>query len=341
MGDVNLGFMLENYKKGVFKKIRKDGINPFAGVSDQLNKADINVINLECVLSDSSDKTLPFSEVMRVPTEVVKVLKENNIHVVNLANNHTMDHGPEAFREMKTALNQAGIKTIVDRNIFPEEECLIYKTKGISIGFPGYYIEETILPEEYDVLIAKIKEDLTLLSQKCDHIILSLHWGHEYTTNPMLWQINLAKELINSFDKLSVIHGHHPHRLHGIVKYKTGIIASSLGNFVFDEHLKINRITGILQVLIKDTDLTYNFTPCFINKNFQPEITQKYDPYLDKLNQQIHPFFSSDKLTDSAWDEKLLKQSIQGHQINRLKVRVLYLRNLLLNFKDLKPLLKH
>ena len=341
MGDVNLGFMLENYKKGVSGKIRQKSVNPFAGVSTQLSSADINVINLECVLSGTSNRPLPVSEVMRAPTEFVQILKENNIHVVNVANNHTMDHGPAAFQEMKTALNNAGIETIVDKNIFPEEKSLIYKTKGISIGFPGYYIEETIPPEEYEVLVAKMKEELALLSPKCDHIILSLHWGHEYTTNPVSWQINLAKNLISSFDKLVVIYGHHPHRLHGVARYKTGIVATSLGNFVFDERLKKNRITGILQVLVTDTELTHTFTPCFINKDYQPEITEKYKPYFDKLSHQLPPFFSSDMLMENTWDEEKLRQSKRGHKTNRIKVRALYLRNLLFHYHDLKPLMKH
>ncbi|RLD30547.1 MAG: hypothetical protein DRJ02_12270 [Bacteroidetes bacterium] len=341
MGDVNLGFMLENYKKGVFGKIRQKRVNPLAGVSNQMNGADINVINLECVLSGTSNRPLPLSEVMRAPAEFVQILKENNIHIVNLANNHTMDHGLAAFQEMKTALNKAGIETIVDKNKFPGEKTLIYKAKGVSIGFPGYYIEETIPPEEYDVLMTKMKEELALLSQKCDHIILSLHWGHEFTTNPMSWQINLAKDLISSFDKLAVIYGQHPHRLHGVVKYKTGIIASSLGNFVFDDFLKKNRITGLLQVLIQDSGISHTLLPCFINKNYQPEISEKFTPYIDKLNGQLHQFItSSGELTEDAWDKKLMKQSKLGHQVNRVKVRAAYLRNLLFHFSDLKPLMK-
>ena len=76
MGDVNLGFMLENYKMGVSSKIRQKKISPFAGVSTQLSSADIKVINLECVLSGTSNRPLPLSEVMRAPTEFVQILKK-------------------------------------------------------------------------------------------------------------------------------------------------------------------------------------------------------------------------------------------------------------------------
>ncbi len=340
MGDVNLGAMLENYKRGVSGKIQKKRINPFSYVSDHLNDGDINVCNLECVLSDTSDKLIPFSEIMRAPVDFVSVLKENNIHVVNLANNHTMDHGLQAFNEMKSALNEAGIKTILDNYRFPEEENVIININGLSIGFIGYYIEETISPEEYSVLTTRIHKELALISGSCDKIILSLHWGHEYTSNPMSWQINLTKDLIDSNNKISVIYGHHSHTLNGIIKYNNCVFAPSLGNFVFDDCLKRNRITGILNVTISDSNVDYSLLPCFINKNYQPEVNLKYKAYTDKLTNALDDvFIKKDQLTDFR-DNRLIKQSRRGHKLNRIKIRMLYVMNLFRYYNDLKPLLK-
>jgi len=339
MGDINLGAMLENYKRGVSGKIQKKKINPFSYVSDHLNDGDINVCNLECVLSDTSDKLIPFSEVMRAPVDFIRILKENNIHLVNLANNHTMDHGLQAFNEMRSALNEAGIKIILDNYTFHEEENVIISINGLSVGFIGYYIEETINAEEYSVLITRIHKELALISESCDKVVLSLHWGHEYTSNPMSWQINLAKELIDSNNKLSVIYGHHSHTLNGIIKYNNCVFAPSLGNFVFDDCLKRNRITGILNVSISDSNLDYSLIPCFINKNYQPEANIKYKAYANELSNELQNAFFATPETDGAWDKKIRRQSKKGHNLNRIKVRFWFLINLLFHYRDLKPLL--
>jgi poly-gamma-glutamate synthesis protein (capsule biosynthesis protein) len=339
MGDVNLGAMLENYKRGVAGKILQEGINPFAMVKNQLIEADINVCNLECVLSDSSERTIAFSEVMRAPVEFVNLLKENNIHVVNLANNHTLDHGLQAYKEMKLALKKAGIASIEDAYRFPDKKPLIIERKGHSLGFIGYYIEETIQPAAYDELVENIHKQLNQLEINCDHIMLSLHWGHEYTSNPLSWQINLTKELISKHQKLSVIYGHHSHTLQGIHRYEERVFAPSLGNFVFDDRLKKNRISGMLQATICGSKMDHMMFPSFINANYQPEPTASFDAHIHRLNEELENAFTNEDLKNSDWDQKLMAASKRGHLVNRIKIRVLYVMNLFRYFNDLKPLL--
>jgi len=340
MGDVNLGAMLENYKRGVAGKILKAGVNPFSLVKSQLMAADLNVCNLECVLSVTSERTVPFNNMMRAPKNFVKVVRENNIQVVNLANNHTLDHGLPAYQEMKSALHEAGIATIEDAFRFSDEKPVIIEKKGFSLGFIGYYIEETITPVEYDAVIENMHRQLKWLETNCNHILLSLHWGHEYTSNPLAWQINLAKELIKRYKKLSVIYGHHTHTLQGVYTSENCVFAPSLGNFVFDDRMKKNRISGILNVSISDSKMEHKLIPCFINTNYQPEPTVLLDAYIHQLNQALVDAFTNDDLKNTGWDKKLMAESKQGHLLNRIKVRLLYFMNLFRYHKDLKTLMR-
>jgi poly-gamma-glutamate synthesis protein (capsule biosynthesis protein) len=340
MGDVNLGAMLENYKRGVVGKIVNDGINPFSWFKRQLMDADLNVCNLECVLSDTSERTVPFNNVMRSPKDFVKVLRENNIQVVNLANNHTLDHGFPAYREMKSALHEAGIATIEDAFRFSDEKPLIIEKKGLSLGFIGYYIEETIQPAAYDEVVENMHKQLKQLETNCDQILLSLHWGHEYTSNPLSWQIQLAKELIKRYKKLSVIYGHHSHTLQGIHTSENCVFAPSLGNFVFDDCIKNNRISGLLNVSISDSKMDHKLMPCFINTNYQPEPTASFDAHIHRLNKALEADFTNDDLQNTDWDQKLMAESKRGHMVNRIKVRLLYFMNLFRYHKDLKTLMR-
>jgi poly-gamma-glutamate capsule biosynthesis protein CapA/YwtB (metallophosphatase superfamily) len=67
-----------------------------------------------------------------------------------------------------------------------------------------------------------------------DCVILSLHFGLEYTMYPAPRDIALCRKLIDS--GVDIIVGHHPHYPQGVEKYRQGLIAYSLGNFVWDQN---------------------------------------------------------------------------------------------------------
>ena len=64
VGDILLGELFSSYGMGVKKKIEQ-GIDPFEYVSNLLKTTDLNVGNLECVLSDKSNSDGIFRDVMR------------------------------------------------------------------------------------------------------------------------------------------------------------------------------------------------------------------------------------------------------------------------------------
>jgi poly-gamma-glutamate capsule biosynthesis protein CapA/YwtB (metallophosphatase superfamily) len=75
-----------------------------------------------------------------------------------------------------------------------------------------------------------------------DLVLVSLHWGEEYTTISSRWQRRVAGELIEA--GADVILGHHPHVLQPIEFHtsrngRQGIIAFSLGNFIASQNYGI------------------------------------------------------------------------------------------------------
>lgn len=64
------------------------------------------------------------------------------------------------------------------------------------------------------------------------------------------------------------MHGHHPHVLQGVEFYKRGIIAYSLGNFIFDQINEICRESTLLFAELKGDSLTaVSLVPLEIVKN--------------------------------------------------------------------------
>jgi poly-gamma-glutamate synthesis protein (capsule biosynthesis protein) len=73
----------------------------------------------------------------------------------------------------------------------------------------------------------------------------------------------------------SLILGHHPHVIQGIERYQQGVIAYSLGNFVFDMWQREVRQTMILKCeLTPGRKIDYEIIPVEINLQWQPEIVE-------------------------------------------------------------------
>ena len=108
-----------------------------------------------------------------------------------------------------------------------------------------------------------------------DLVIVSLHWGEEYTDPPSPRQRRAARALIDA--GADVVFGHHPHVLQGIESYQGGIIAYSMGNFLFENASPIPKLTGVLGVIFEDAS-TEGGRPCLVESTFFPAVMRR-KPY--------------------------------------------------------------
>jgi len=325
VGDVMLGELFENYKKGVKSKIVEEKMNPFKFCRKEFANSDLNIANLECVISNHSDRQKPFSEFLRLPAQFAYILKNNYINIVNLANNHFLDHGRVAAKQMIEVLTAKGIKTFgySFNNLF-QKRSLIIIIRNIKLGFLGYnisnlpYSKVIDISKEIDIIITKEKK-------KVDLLILSLHWGYEYVNFPAYKFVTLGKNFLEK--GADIIYGHHSHQLQGIVNYQGKIFAPSLGNFIFDNKLKECRITAILKVKIDPANLriSYNIVPYYINDDFQPEKNIRYKQHIKKLNNLFKTIIECNSRAGKIWDMKAFKKSQFGHLKNKLRIRLLFI----------------
>ena len=277
MGDIMLGDSYHMLGIGVGTTIVNKGTaHVFERVKSFLSEADLNIGNLECSFSD---KTLPMrslSPYIGYSPHFVDCLKVGNLHIVSMANNHTMQYGADIFQVTQDLLLVNDIRTIGTVR-FPWLETTV---NGIRFAFVAY----SLRPDDYNhaelAYVAgektKILDDVQYLAARNDHVIVSLHWGDEYVHYPHADQIALAHEIIDI--GASGVIGHHPHVLQGIEIYKTGVIAYSLGNFVFDKPQMMQRLGVILQLSFRQGEkMDFNVFPIWINNRFQPEMTEDED----------------------------------------------------------------
>lgn len=234
VGDLGLiGSILERCRRG-------DGGYPFAGVREELARADIRFGNLEVPFLPegrrSEKPAVPDSFVSRA--EACPRLRAAGFDVVSLANNHTMDHGAVGLRTTLDALRAQGIRSVgAGENLAEARRPAVLARGGQRVGFLAYAVARGswatedrpgVAPMLDDVIAA----DLRSLREQVEILVLSLHFGLMYTDYPQVADQRRLRGWIERGADLIV--GHHPHVLQGVEEHGGGLIAYSLGDFVFD-----------------------------------------------------------------------------------------------------------
>jgi poly-gamma-glutamate synthesis protein (capsule biosynthesis protein) len=213
---------------------------PFEQTKDILKQAQIVFGNLEGPLTDAGAAGTVKQYVFRSPPDkVAPALARAGFNVVSLANNHTLDYGPEGLEDTRAALDKAGIRHAgAGRNAAEARQPVYMMADGVTVAFLAYSLT---FPEEFWAGPGKpgtafghekhVRADVAAARATADIVVVSFHWGQEGKTELRDYQTQLAHAAIDS--GASAVLGHHPHILQGVERYKDGVILYSLGNFAF------------------------------------------------------------------------------------------------------------
>jgi len=300
MGDIMLGDHPVCFGHGVRSTIRKKGFDTLLSqVHAQLKQHDALVANLECVLSDigNDDSKLSSSE-LRGDRAFAPKLNICEHNVLSMANNHMLQHGIAAFNDTATALRENNIQPV---GLYESGYSNVIRiTEGsVKIAIVGYSFRPEYFFKENRFYAhstpADVISQLLSLQNEDPHtlIVVSLHWGEEYLHAPSASQIDFAHQMVDSGATLII--GHHPHVLQGIETYKTGLIAYSLGNFLFDSWQKPTRESAILSCTFTANGISeFKLIPFFIETNYslslaegdKRKILEKLDNYTALIAQK-------------------------------------------------------
>jgi poly-gamma-glutamate capsule biosynthesis protein CapA/YwtB (metallophosphatase superfamily) len=230
----------------------------FADVADVFRSVDFGFVNLETPVAPThsiGSKAFQFE----APIALVEALKFSGIKIVSFANNHVFDQGYAGFDETLSHLREQGLlftgsndtadaawkPVVLDKNGIkigwlgmtrwlngrrnPEKDSephvAFFPYPGESVGAPGR--DET-------AVLAAIKA----ARADCDFLIVSIHWGIEYSPAPRPEDVELAHKMLEA--GAGMVIGHHPHVLQPIETYLTQdqrhtVIIFSLGNFLSNQ----------------------------------------------------------------------------------------------------------
>ena len=242
--------------RGVGKQIRKNGpVFPFQPTAKTLREADLTFANLETQIS-TLGKPMPNKEVhFRATPQSVRGLIHAGIDVVSLANNHSMDFGADALFETMDILAHHGIAPVgAGMNETSARRSANFVRGGVKISVLAYswnfyitveaavdkpgvaVVQRDKTPEKLEVAAIqhrKMTQEIKRAKTWADVVIVSFHWGWEYTDHPTETDRKTARLAVDAGANLVV--GHHPHVIQGVERYRGQLICYSLGNFVFDQ----------------------------------------------------------------------------------------------------------
>ena len=278
VGDIMLGDSSKCIGFGLRSAMQKmDPAAIFARVKGVM-AGDIVFGNLECVLSDHDNNSLNFKKAqMRGLPSSAHELREAGFTVLNVANNHALQHGAKGFSATCNLLEQSGIGVVGVRGA-SGYLCrpLLQDIRGKRTGILGYAMErdqyysgETLYAQGSD---DEIVADVARLRGECDYVVVSMHWGDEFVTYPSEATIHLARRIIDA--GANVIIGHHPHVVQDIEEYDNGLILYSLGNFVSDMAWDSSLTNGVITKIICEngTSEINEIYPSSIDENYSVAI---------------------------------------------------------------------
>ena len=245
-------------------------------VRDLLSSADIRVGTLETAIGN--EPTF-YDEKMRRKADVIYAkdadlikLKDLHIDIVSLANNHFFDLGPEGAVHTIELLDSMGIKHIgAGRNLEEASKPVVVNHEGKTIAFLGFcdWREDNVgwcpIATETQPGVCPMYDDYVIeLVKNCksqyDFVVVMPHWGKEYTPYPLLSQYRLSNKMLVA--GACLVLGGHTHSIQPVIPFKQGVIAYSMGNFLFpDRFLNSPRSTWYPKenIVISDYPVTFEY----------------------------------------------------------------------------------
>ncbi|MFO7564336.1 MAG: CapA family protein [Enhygromyxa sp.] len=234
------------------------------GIADLLAEPDLTYLNFEGVLAPGLDRDFlevadPGKTYDRVVytgyprfnshPSIAQDLVAAGVDVVSTANNHSLDRGPIGVDRTIASLRKAKLAFFGTREqTGPERWYTITEVEGVKIAWVACTKHTNRVPDDFNQVLrcgngATVEQTIAQLratgryqkrKPKVDAVIVTPHWGKEYTHEVGEKQRELARKWIEA-GALAVV-GSHPHVVQPWERLvsedgREGFVLYSLGNF--------------------------------------------------------------------------------------------------------------
>jgi poly-gamma-glutamate capsule biosynthesis protein CapA/YwtB (metallophosphatase superfamily) len=248
----------------------------FRDVETILSTADILAGNIESAITDRGEpaiKNFTFS----APPASTLALALAGFDIAILGNNHSLDFGQEGLAQTIDLLQEQGIASLGVGLGAEAAGPLLMERNGLRLAFLSY-VDVPVELSQFDArawistdetvgiawaIAENIREDVHAAKEQADVVIVFMHFGYEGSELPVGLQREVAVAAIDA--GAAAVIGSHPHLLQHVDEYHGGLIAYSLGNFVFDGYGKPQNRSVILKLIVgKSGMVSYDWFPVII-----------------------------------------------------------------------------
>ena len=222
----------DGYQNGTY-----DFTSQLEFIKPEIQKHDLAFYNQESILGGTSIGLSDYPN-FNSPQEFGDAMIDAGFNLVSLANNHTMDRGVTAIqnscdywktKDVLTAGSYCSAEDAEEIKI-KEKNGIKYTMLAYTYGTNGITVpsDKPYLVNLYSDELAKA--DIEKVRDKVDLLIVSMHWGTEYRSEPTDEQKREAEYLSNL--GVDIIIGTHPHVIEPISYINDTLVIYSLGNFI-------------------------------------------------------------------------------------------------------------
>jgi hypothetical protein len=194
----------------------------------------------------------------RAPPSYAGALRKAGFTMMNLANNHANDYGPQGLAETVAALGAAKL-----RHTGRPGQITVVRLRGVRVAVLGF----APYPWAQDLLdLAGVERLVREASKKADVVVVTMHAGAEGSDRARVRpgpETYLGEQRGNvvAFARTAVragadlVVGHGPHVLRGMEWYRGRLIAYSLGNFAGYHTFGVTGplgVSGVLRVTLHE-----------------------------------------------------------------------------------------
>ncbi|MDK1023510.1 MAG: CapA family protein [Gammaproteobacteria bacterium] len=212
---------------------------------------DLRLINLETSVTTSDNYWRGKGINYRMHPKNIPALKEVQIDVVSLANNHVLDWGFAGLEESIKSLNENEIATVgAGDNLEQAQSPAIFEMQGkgrvlvfasgsTDSGVPLRWAATESEPgvnliEDFSrATVQRIRAQIQAIKRPNDIVILSLHWGGNWGFSIPSEHQEFAHALVDEAF-VDVVHGHSSHHIKAIEIYQGKLIVYGSGDLITD-----------------------------------------------------------------------------------------------------------
>ncbi|HPW19589.1 MAG TPA: CapA family protein [Vicinamibacterales bacterium] len=209
----------------------------FHDLLPEIASADLSIVNLECPLISRETPIAKAGPVLGAPRECIRGFAEAGWNVLNLANNHSFDHGAEGLQETIRTIREAGLEPLgAGENIFEAQEPFVKEIEGQRIVVYSMAEREFSVAAE-DFPGANPLDLINVVHAIREHkrggvFIVLIHGGNEYYPYPSPEMVKRCHFMVDmGADAVVCCHAHCPLPWE---TYRDRPIVYGMGNLVFE-----------------------------------------------------------------------------------------------------------